>query len=674
MKPKVLFIYIDISAKLGIIPYLSSIFSSWLEFESVLADKLNPDTLERYQLILFSSALCRQQTEKALEGCQVPTYQCVRDLNYTHVHKILEIPAHSKVCIVSDREKNCEAVLTSLTRLGFTQYIYTIYYPGCKLPDPSFQHAITPGEARFVPSTIRNVVDIGNRCVDMATLCYIIKRFQLPESILNHVSNSYTEYLSNFMRHINFRSEDSMRFIMIRDKLLDAMGLGVCVVDSEGRIQMANRSFCRALEKSRSLVKNSLLTGLLEELGIGVTLDGLLAGETVRLKISEAEGARLFYAGSFEASTRDLQFLFLLEGRLPAPDGFKPPAGTGLQPKRDTGLPGKDSNLYRLVSGKRRMEYILHTALSYAESEFPVLLLGEPGLGQLLLARLIHKNSHRAGGPFFFMDAGHPFSGQDADGELRTVKGPEELQRLMAGEEPLTLFIDHLERASGELQSLLCAVLGRLEGRRKLSPDSCHQGPRLICSFDGDIRELAASGAFLTELFFQLSTLTLRLPPIRELKEYIPELYDYAFGELFLCSQLRAETMFTGQLLEFLKNYEYPGNYKELENLCRYFYYIYNGKRLTLAQLPSYINCWPGQKEPLSLLEREVLDIIWRYPHSGRNKILVLLSAKGTELTSHQIRTLLTELSDKSYIRVLKTKQGCEITELGEYMLQCSEI
>lgn len=673
MKPKVLFIYIDISAKLGIIPYLSSIFSSCLEFESAFVEQVDYDAIGQYRLILFSSGLCKSRVEDSLKNCGIPMYQCSRELNYTHIHKILEIPALSKVCIVSERRKNCEAVLASLTRLGFTQYTYTIYYPGCELPAPSFQHAITPGEARFVPSTIRNVVDIGSRGVDMATLCYIIKLFQLPESILNHVSNHYAEYLSNFMRHINFQSEDSMRYFIVRDKLLDAMNLGMCVVDSEGKIQMANRVFCSFFGEDRTLVKNSRLPKLLEAQGVCTTLDQLLLGESVRLKISEADSARLFYASSFESSSRDMQFLFLLESKVPGLTDAFSVWNSDSKPKNNAGLLDKNGSLYRLISKKRRIEFIFHTALSYAESEFPVLLLGEPGLGQSKLARFIHLNSSRADTPFYFMDAGHPFSGLEFEEEFRAVGSYEELEGLMADQKPFTLFIDHMERSSKEFQNFLCSVLGKLNSRSRTVSNGAF-GPKLICTFDGEIREQVSSGAFLSELFFQISTLTLKLPPIRELKEYIPDLYDYVFGELFLCSSLKVETMFTGQLMDFLMNYDYPGNYKELENLCRYFYYVYNGKRLTLAQLPSYINCWPGQKEPLSLLEREILEIILHHPHSGRNKIHVLLSAKGTELTPHQIRTILTALSDKSYIRVLKTKQGCEITELGEYMLQCSDM
>ncbi len=672
MKPKILFVYMDISAKLGILPYLSSVFSSCLEFDSVFVDQIDLSSVCQYQLILSSSAFCQSRISDTIEPYGIPMYSCRRELNFTYLHKMLEIPALSKVCIVSDQKRNCEAVLTSLMKLGFTQYTYTIYYPGCQPPDASFLHAVTPGEARYVPSTIRNVVDIGNRNVDMATLCYLIKFFELPETILNLVSENYATYLGNFIRHINFQSEDVQRFFIIRDKLLDTMKLGMCVTDSEGRIQMVNQAFCRFLCISRSLVKNQPLTGILESLTPDLSFRQLLESGTIDLKGPKGESLCFFYAGSFESARRSTLFLFLLDGI----SSWALTASTVWE--LDEMIKGsrvpysRDSNLAHLVSQCKRINYVFQTAKAYAKSGFPVMLIGESGLAQPQLARFIHLNSPNAERPFYYIDAGHPFSSQSAGNHVSTISSYEELEALILEGESCTLFLNHLERASAGFQKFLSAVLERKNSRSFFAADE-NQGVRFVCSFHGDIQSPAIAETFLSELFFQLGTLTVRLPSIREMKEYLPALYRYMFSELFLCSSQNPETMFTGQLMDFLLNYDYPGNLKELENLCRYFYYMFHGKKLTLAQLPSYISCIPGQKPALSSIEREVLETIRLNPHCGRNKIHVLLSAGGTELTPHQIRNLLADLSENAYIRILKTKQGCEITELGEYMLACSD-
>ncbi len=109
---------------------------------------------------------------------------------------------------------------------------------------------------------------------------------------------------------------------------------------------------------------------------------------------------------------------------------------------------------------------------------------------------------------------------------------------------------------------------------------------------------------------------------------------------------------------------------KMAESIRHYF----NGKKLTLAQLPSYIDCRPYKKAELSRSDKAILDIVKKHPHVGRNKILILLGEQGVSLTPHQVRTTLAELSSKSYIQVMKTKQGCTITELGEFILECCKI
>ena len=661
MKPQVLLLYIDSSAKLGILPYLSSIFSSHLDFYSIQIDQLNPEVLTKYQLVLFSSALCESRVNEIIKEKGICSKQCVRELNYTHIHKILEIPSLSKVCIVSDKKKNCETVLKSLQDLGFTQYIYTIYYPGGPLPDSSFHHAITPGESRFVPSTIRNVIDIGNRNVDIATLCFIINYFHLPETLLNYVTNNYAGYISNFMRHTDLRSEESMRYFTVRDKILDTMNLGICVVDACGSIEMANHTFCSSLQSSRGHVKKHILTDLLREQGNFITFNELLSGTPVSLSNENGDKFSIFLADSFEISNRSLRYLFLLDGLSSRHPVFAP-LWNIKKSKKHTILDPSSSLSHRIFQN-RRIFYIFRTLSSFSESSFPVLLLGEDGLFQKHLAQYIHANSVSDDIPFLTLDAGHPISSP--------INSYSDLEALISDGNPATLFIDHLERASMEFQLFLSSVLGKIN--TDFTSKDYHP-VRFICSYSGDIKEQISSGLFLNELFFQLNTLSLRLNPIRELKEMIPIFYEYILNELTPGNFQGIESIFTNQLLEFLIDYDYPGNMKELVNLCLYFHHVFNGKKLTLAQLPSYIDCSPYKKAELSRSDKAILDIVKKHPHVGRNKILILLEEQGVSLTPHQVRTILAELSSKSYIQVMKTKQGCTITELGEFILECCKI
>lgn len=80
------------------------------------------------------------------------------------------------------------------------------------------------------------------------------------------------------MRHIDLRSEESMRYFTVRDKILDTMNLGICVVDACGSIEMANHTFCSSLQSDRGHVKKHILTDLLREQGNFITFNELLSG------------------------------------------------------------------------------------------------------------------------------------------------------------------------------------------------------------------------------------------------------------------------------------------------------------------------------------------------------------------------------------------------------------
>ena len=97
----------------------------------------------------------------------------------------------------------------------------------------------------------------------------------------------------------------------------------------------------------------------------------------------------------------------------------------------------------------------------------------------------------------------------------------------------------------------------------------------------------------------------------------IPIFYEYILNELTPGNFQGVESIFTNQLLEFLIDYDYPGNMKELVNLCLYFHHVFNGKKLTLAQLPSYIDCRPYKKAELSRSDKAILDIVKKHPQNS---------------------------------------------------------
>lgn len=669
MKPKILLIYMDQSAKLGIQPYLSTIFHSYLEIHSQMADQIDFPSISQYQMILFSSARCQSLVYNTVCNYGIPMYQCRRDLNYTYLHRILEIPPCSDVCIVSDGKKNCAAIKDSLIALGFTQYQYESYYPGAPAVSSSIRYAITPGESRYAPPGLQTVIDIGNRNVDIATLCKIIMQFQLPETILNQITGHFAGYISNFMRYINQQLNQTANRILETEKILDHLEFGVCITSSTGKICLTNRTFRNMLCIDTAILCDKTLSNVLKDWNIDLEMKELLSDKNIQIQNYHNEQIDFRFSKKFSSANHEPRYLFLAMyhcGSTPA--AHFPQLAEWRDP---SDLPGMNTGIFRLLLQNPRLSSIMKLAGSYAEADFPVLILGDSGLYQVPIARFIHFNSSRSNKNFLYFDASNPSPPvSDAESPINIMDNPQSIFRQIVenncGE---TLFIDNLDRATPTFQAFLCSFFKELETSRQFKLNTSGS-IRIICSVGADLEDKMKSGRFLPDLFYQTGSLILTLPGIRDMREEIPAFLRFFLKDLFSDFSGQLETLFTEQILQFLTEYDYPGNFREMENLCRYFSCIYSGKRLTLNDLPPYIHYQaPDRTGKLTMQQKEILSIIQFHPHCGRSRISVLLSEKGISMTPHQVRTVMTDLAGKDYIRVLKTKQGCEITELGEYVL-----
>ncbi len=205
--------------------------------------------------------------------------------------------------------------------------------------------------------------------------------------------------------------------------------------------------------------------------------------------------------------------------------------------------------------------------------DLPVLLEGESGTGKELIARAIHEHGSRRRGPFVAESCaalpdhllaselfGHTrgaFTGAD-----RARKGLFELA------DGGTLFLDEVGEMSADLQKKLLRVLEEGELRALGADAPLRVDVRLLCASNRELGDLVRRGEFREDLFFRLNVLPLRLPPLRERTEDIPELVDH-----FLASFCRAagvpKKRVRPETFEVLARHAWPGNVRELENEVR---------------------------------------------------------------------------------------------------------
>jgi two-component system response regulator AtoC len=187
-----------------------------------------------------------------------------------------------------------------------------------------------------------------------------------------------------------------------------------------------------------------------------------------------------------------------------------------------------------------------------AQSEVPVLLLAERGAGKKATARRIHDLSRRRGQRFRTL-----FS---ATLESRWLE--DEVQDGLLGDG--TVFLRELAELSAEGQEQLLRVLtaGKTNGGRATSP------ARLICGSARDLEAEVTAGNLREDLYYRISGVCLRLPPLRQRREDIPRLTEHFLRKYGRDFQ-RAAPKLSEETHRLFQEYSWPGNVRELENAAK---------------------------------------------------------------------------------------------------------
>jgi len=239
-----------------------------------------------------------------------------------------------------------------------------------------------------------------------------------------------------------------------------------------------------------------------------------------------------------------------------------------------------------LIGRSPAMQEIYRVLARLMGTDLTVLISGESGTGKELVARALHEYGKRKNGPFVPINMaaipkelieselfGHEkgaFTGADA----RAIGRFEQAQ---GG----TLFLDEIGDMPIEAQTRLLRVLQQGEyttvgGRTAIKTDV-----RIIAATNRDLRQFVRQGLFREDLYYRLNVVPLRLPPLRERAEDIPDLVRH-FLEQTHEEGLLAKSI-DNEALEALKRYKWPGNVRELENLVRRLGALYTDDIISLS-------------------------------------------------------------------------------------------
>jgi len=245
---------------------------------------------------------------------------------------------------------------------------------------------------------------------------------------------------------------------------------------------------------------------------------------------------------------------------------------------------------FRLIGESPAIRQIYAVVEKVANTPSTVLITGESGTGKELIARALHENSSRHGGPFIKINcAAIPKTLMESElfgyekGAFTGAVGakPGRFELAHGG----TLFLDEIGEIPVEMQVKLLRVLQESEFERVGGIKTIKVDVRLVTATNRDLPELIAEDTFREDLFYRLNVVPIHIPPLRERREDIPLLADHFITKFN--DRLRKEiTGISAQAVAVLGSYHWPGNIRELENLMERTMLFCEGPQIEGYDLP----------------------------------------------------------------------------------------
>lgn len=258
-----------------------------------------------------------------------------------------------------------------------------------------------------------------------------------------------------------------------------------------------------------------------------------------------------------------------------------------------------------LIGKSRKMIDIFELIEKIAPSTATVLICGESGTGKELVAKAIHCKSERCSKPFVAVNCGaipetlmeSEFFGHAKGAFTGAIAERAGLFEQASGG---TLFLDEIGEVPLLLQAKLLRVLQEREIRRVGGSETRRLDVRIVTATNRDLEQQVAEGTFREDLYYRLNVVQVSLPALRDRPDDIPLLIDHFYAKHTGTTGHR--DVISKDALDFLWNYQFPGNVRELENIIERSVAL-GARQITLDLLPQQVVRFQRVQERLEQIE-----------------------------------------------------------------------
>lgn len=596
--------------------------------------------------------------------------------------KLFEIPQGTKVLFVNVTSNMAREAITQLSSLGVNHLQIIPYYPGAVLEE-TVDIAVTPGESRFVPPSVKTVIDCDHRPCSYGMMVEIALRLGLEylpetESFMNYAKVVASNHYSFDLMYAKSRRQESQMHI-----LAESLDEGLIGVNETGDIFVCNKKACQIARISEELTMGKKGEEVFPYIPF---YQVLREKKAVPEKIIRLFGTDISLAVVPVVRKENCIGAFAMLQKFNEQESRQNALRRQMMQKGHYARYTLD-DVIGISTAITETKNILR---KMAATDSPVLLMGETGTGKELMAHALHQASRRADGPFIAINvAAMPENlleselfGYEEGAFTGAKKGgrPGLFEFAHQG----TLFLDEVEGMSLSMQVKLLRVLQEGEIMRVGGGSIIRVDVRIVAATNESLEEKIQDGSFRKDLYYRLNALTVEIPPLRKRGDDIFLLLDY------FMRKMGGDFTLSEGVKTFLRRHPWPGNIRELQNAVEYFNYLAKPV-IGLSDLPPTMTRFvddgsddgEGEVNDNAADDKEAdmayqaavdkkqfvlnqLALAWKEGKTaGREKILEAAKKDHISMTQKQVRDLLDELAKEGLIQVGRGRGGSKITEKG---------
>ena len=655
--------------------YLKDIFGNSIIVENYYIEN-NPGNFDFDGDLIVTSSNILYDHIKQLNKNQVETIVMRRTFTREGLDKLRGINNEKEILFVSNFHEIAVECVSKLYELGIKNLKLIPYntYSRYEEEFSNIKTAVIAGKTERIPSFIQEIIDIGDRVMDLSTIADIGAMLKLPGVHLYKILEHYKRKLAYTDYGINQMLTDSGDIQQQLQTILKFTNDSIVAVDLAGYISEYNE----ASERSFSLKKEEVLGRNIGEVFPEIHIRDILSGKksVTNEMVTINHVSYVINKYGIYSSEGILAGVVILGQKYMEMENERNKLRSKLIPKGHI----TKYNMSDILGNSSAIKTAKKTAVKMARSSSTVLITGESGTGKEVFAQVIHNESDRKDAPFIAVNCSAlapslleselfgyeegAFTGAKKGGKL----GLFELA------DKGTIFLDEIGELPYVLQAKLLRVLMEREIMRIGGVEVIKIDVRVIAATNKNLLQLVEEGQFREDLYYRINVLPLMLPPLRERKE------DVAILATAFLAEFGEEKKLAPKILKYLTAYHWPGNVRELHNCIEYMYQL-SDERISVLDIPQGIRNFKMKEVPafhLSETERRVLVAVEKINEkgqpAGRKNVREFLLTNGTRMAEQEVRFIIKTLAEQGLVQVHQGRLGTKITGEGLRVLRKNSV